>query len=661
MNTPAARTQLAPHHWQVSAQQSITYEVKAVSGVFDPANPALIEAGATVATERPRRFVVVDAEVHERYGQDIRAYLEHHGCEYRLCVLPAAEEAKTMDAVFTIVRGLDAFGISRRHEPIIGIGGGIVLDIVGLAAGLYRRSTPYVRVPTSLIGLVDAGIGVKTGVNFGCHKNRLGSYSPASVALLDRGFLATLADRHVSNGLAEILKIALIKDARLFRLLEEYAELLLAERLTGQTLTGEIIATEVFNRAVGGMLDELRPNLWEKELERVVDYGHSFSPTLEMRALPALLHGEAVAIDMALTTVLAERRGLVSERDRERIFTLMRRLRLPVWHPLLDADLLGQALRETTRHRDGLQRMPLPVGIGAACFRNDLTAAELADAADALAGLACPDRGGPQVRRDGLSSTWGAITWSSLPPGAVRDERPDTDRFYFVLAGDGRLDVDDAPHRLRPGHLVATRTGSAHRFANLGAEELLAGDRRAARGRCGVIPGASAVHHVAYTVPDLDAAVAFFTEVIGARLVYEEGPVRDDEGDWMTRKLAVHPTATARVAMLRLGPVTNLELFEYNAPDQRRQLPRNSDWGGHHLAIHVADVDAAADYLRSRGVDVLGDPETIADGPIAGDRWVYFLTPWGMQMELINLPAGAPFEQRTAARLYRPDRPWSTE
>jgi catechol 2,3-dioxygenase-like lactoylglutathione lyase family enzyme len=169
------------------------------------------------------------------------------------------------------------------------------------------------------------------------------------------------------------------------------------------------------------------------------------------------------------------------------------------------------------------------------------------------------------------------------------------------------------------------------------------------------LPGAIAVHHVAYTVPDLDQAVAFFTGVIGAELAYTLGPERDDEGDWMARKLGVDARATARIAMLRLGPVTNLELFEYTAPDQRTRLPRNSDWGGHHLAIHVTDVDAAAAYLQAQpGVRVLGDPETITEGPIAGDRWVYFVTPWGMQMELINLPAGAPYEQRTTTRLYQP-------
>jgi catechol 2,3-dioxygenase-like lactoylglutathione lyase family enzyme len=176
------------------------------------------------------------------------------------------------------------------------------------------------------------------------------------------------------------------------------------------------------------------------------------------------------------------------------------------------------------------------------------------------------------------------------------------------------------------------------------------------------VPGATAVHHVAYTVPNLDQAVKFFTEVFGAELVYVLGPVQDGEGDWMTRQLGVPADAKAYIAMLRLGPVTNLELFEYVAPGQRQSLPCNSDWGGHHLAIYVTDVDVAVTYLRTQpGVRILGEPQTIVDGPIAGNRWVYFVTPWGMQMELIHLPAGAPYERETQARLYLPRQPWANQ
>lgn len=370
--------------WSVRAAQAVTYDVRMVDGLLHPENRTLIKAGTTNRTDPPRRFIVIDTTIHELYGLDLRRYLDHHSCDYDLCVLPVSEETKTMDAVFTVVRGLNSFGISRRHEPIIGIGGGVLLDIVGLASSLYRRSTPYVRIPTSLIGLVDAGVGVKTGVNFEHHKNRLGTYFQPAVALLDRSFLATLDDRHISNGLAEVLKIGLIKDGRLFELLEKHTESLLRERFQGRTPVGDTVARNVLSRAISGMLEELQPNLWETNLERVVDYGHSFSPTLEMRALPALLHGEAVSVDMALSTVLAEGRGLVSSRDRERILDVMRRLRLPIWHPLCEPGLLADALHDTVRHRDGLQRMPLPVGIGEACFVNDLTVAELSRAAETL-------------------------------------------------------------------------------------------------------------------------------------------------------------------------------------------------------------------------------------------------------------------------------------
>ncbi|MDQ3763905.1 MAG: sedoheptulose 7-phosphate cyclase [Actinomycetota bacterium] len=388
-----------PYQWSVRAYQTVTYEVCMVDGLLDLENRTLIEAGTADRTDRPRRFIVVDATIDELYGPALRRYLDHHNCHYDVCVLPVSEEAKTMDAVFAVVSGLNSFGISRRHEPIIGIGGGVLLDIVGLASSIYRRSTPYVRVPTSLIGLVDAGVGVKTGVNFEYHKNRLGTYFASSVALLDRGFLETLEDRHISNGMAEILKMGLVKDECLFQLLEEYAELLLTERLTGKTPIGDVVARNVFSRAVGGMLEELQPNLWENKLERVVDYGHSFSPTLEMQALPALLHGEAVNIDMALTTVVAEGRGLVSRQDCERILDVMRRLRLPIWHPLCETKILGEALHDTVRHRDGLQRIPLPVGIGGVCFVNDLTVTELSRAADTLFELEHSPN--PKLRKQG--------------------------------------------------------------------------------------------------------------------------------------------------------------------------------------------------------------------------------------------------------------------
>ncbi|MFJ2555655.1 MULTISPECIES: sedoheptulose 7-phosphate cyclase [unclassified Streptomyces] len=375
--------------WTVSTTKPISYQVSFAPRVLDPDNPALVSAGATTGARsttggaRTRRLLVVEARVYELYGDRIRAYADANRIDHTMYVLPAHERLKTMESVFRVAGAMDHFGIARRCEPVIAVGGGVLLDIVGLACSLYRRSTPYVRVPTTLIGLVDAGVGAKTGVNFGPHKNRLGTYHPADATLLDPSFLGTLGRRHLSNGMAEILKIGLIKDRRLFDLLDQHGERLIVERFA-RTAQGDAPGDEVLARAVHGMLQELQPNLWEHELERVVDYGHSFSPTLEMRALPALLHGEAVSLDMALTTVVAWQRGLTDASRRDQVLNLMSRLRLPVWHPLCEPDVLADALADTVRHRDGSQRLPLPVGIGDAVFVNNLTASEITSAAQLL-------------------------------------------------------------------------------------------------------------------------------------------------------------------------------------------------------------------------------------------------------------------------------------
>ena len=272
-----------------------------------------------------------------------------------------------------------AAGIDRRREPVIGIGGGTLLDIVGFAASIYRRNTPYIRIPTTLIGIVDAGIGIKTGVNFGLGKNRIGTYAAPVVSYLDQSFLCTLDRRHVANGIAEILKMALIRSADMMSLLERHGKAVLNADLdrTDQTLTVE--TNKIITMAVQLMLKELQPNLWEANLERCVDYGHTFSPTIEMRALPELLHGEAVNIDMALSSVISFNRGLMSRLDLDRIFNIMRGFELPTWNSLLEKPkVLNEALTDTLRHRGGKQRIPLPVGIGEYTFINDLTEDELA-------------------------------------------------------------------------------------------------------------------------------------------------------------------------------------------------------------------------------------------------------------------------------------------
>ncbi|WP_447002179.1 VOC family protein [Saccharothrix isguenensis] len=166
------------------------------------------------------------------------------------------------------------------------------------------------------------------------------------------------------------------------------------------------------------------------------------------------------------------------------------------------------------------------------------------------------------------------------------------------------------------------------------------------------IPTIRNVDHLAYTVPDLAQAVEFCTEVLGAEVLYHLGPVEEPDSDWMTVQLDVHPRASTRICLLRLGPVTNLELFQYTSPDQRTERPADGDVGGHELVLDVVDVEAAHTALAGFAPTAI---TTEADGPTAGVRWFEIRTPWGMALRLRQVPAELPFEHEGGPRLFRPD------
>lgn len=170
------------------------------------------------------------------------------------------------------------------------------------------------------------------------------------------------------------------------------------------------------------------------------------------------------------------------------------------------------------------------------------------------------------------------------------------------------------------------------------------------------MPGLRGTDHIGFTVPNLDEAVNFFVNVIGCEAFYDLGPF-SSESDWMQTHLNVHPrTVMKRLKFLRCKSGANFEIFEYDSPDQDRQQPKNSDVGGHHLAFYVDDMDQAVAYLKAKGVRILGEP-TRSSNASAGQTWVYFLAPWGMQLELVSFPQGKAYERETERRLWHPGYP----
>lgn len=172
------------------------------------------------------------------------------------------------------------------------------------------------------------------------------------------------------------------------------------------------------------------------------------------------------------------------------------------------------------------------------------------------------------------------------------------------------------------------------------------------------IPGLRGTEHIGFTVPDLDQADDFFVRVIGCERIYSLGPFSDDEGDWMTRQLGVHPrTVMRKLNFYRCGNGSNFEVFHYDAIDGNTTQPLNSDVGGHHLAFYVDDFETAYEYLQAEAsVEILGEP-VYSSGASTGQRWVYFRSPWGMQFELVSFPDGKVYEKNAPTVLWHPSRP----
>ena len=162
------------------------------------------------------------------------------------------------------------------------------------------------------------------------------------------------------------------------------------------------------------------------------------------------------------------------------------------------------------------------------------------------------------------------------------------------------------------------------------------------------LPGLRRLDHIGFTVPDLAQAHTWLVDVLGCEYLYTLGPYQDPDGTWMRDHLGVDPrTVMRRLHFYRVGEQAVFEVFEYDAADDARDTPpRNSDVGGHHVALYVDDLDAALAHLREHDVDVMAEP-TVSRGPSEGQRWVYFRSPWGMQFELVSSPGGKAFDNGT--------------
>lgn len=326
-----------------------------------------------------RLVCIVDSTVAELYGDKLSGWCESMQLDLDMIKAPGNEDEKTIDNVMYMIDELARVDPLRRSEPVLAIGGGVLTDTAGFACALWRRGIPWCRMPTTLLGMVDASVGIKVAVNYH-RKNGIGHFFSPIHTFIDETFLPTLSLADVRSGCGEIMKAALVHDRTLFDLMQVHGEHLIETRFCPDPETesaASVAAAEIIKRSVDTMLDCIGPDLWEETLLRPMDFGHSFSRTLETCQAFKLRHGEAVAIDCVMSTMLANVKGFVSDSDADQVLQLYAKLKLPCSIKGITEDTYKRATREIIIHRDGILRAPLPRGIGSCVFVDSFTDEEI--------------------------------------------------------------------------------------------------------------------------------------------------------------------------------------------------------------------------------------------------------------------------------------------
>lgn len=304
--------------------------------------------------------------------------LEYKNKDVSIIPTNIQEKSKNIENAIEILKIFEHYGIGRRDELICAVGGGALMDVVSFAASIFRRGIRVTKIPTTLLGVVDAAIGIKTGVNFVGQRNRLGSYHFDFDVVIDPVLMQGSNKGLIRQGLGEIFKIAVIKSEKLFDQLNRYSE-----SLEDETFYTTLEGRQIISSAIELMLEELHDNPRETNLKRCVDFGHSFCPLVEMESLirsgvRTIPHGYAVSYDCILTTTISYKRQILSAHDYKKILGLYQKFDFDFENQLFqDSNLLWASLLELTKHRGYSQNLPVPIGIGRYEFLQDLEFEEL--------------------------------------------------------------------------------------------------------------------------------------------------------------------------------------------------------------------------------------------------------------------------------------------
>mmetsp|Transcript_38612 Transcript_38612/g.49268 ORF Transcript_38612/g.49268 Transcript_38612/m.49268 type:complete len:861 (-) Transcript_38612:211-2793(-) len=324
-----------------------------------------------------RVVAVIDDKVESLFGEEIQSYFSHHGIEMVKLVCSGNEIDKDLENVEQILVFCKKNGVSR-NEPVLIVGGGVVADLGGFACSLYHRNTPYVMLCTSIVSGIDAGPSPRTCCDGYGYKNLYGAYHPPVMTLTDRKFWKTLHPGWLRHGIAEIIKMSVVKDYDLFCLLEQANHRLIETKFGVDDEDEEFnkMCDLIVGKAMEGYVRSEYGNLFETHQCRPHAYGHTWSPGYELPA--GMLHGHAIATCMGFGAFLSYELGWIPETEFRRILTLLSNMELSLWHPIMEeVDMIYSSQVKIVQKRGGNLAAPLPHPVGKCGYLNSLTREEL--------------------------------------------------------------------------------------------------------------------------------------------------------------------------------------------------------------------------------------------------------------------------------------------
>ena len=334
----------------------VGYEVTIAAG-------ALSTTGAVIVRAAPAHHyaIISDPNVAPLYAERARASVAAAAPDAAISLLlvPPGEEHKTRDVWAHLTDELLAAG-AGRDTTIIALGGGVVGDLAGFVAATFMRGIPVVHLPTTLLAMVDASVGGKTGVDTPAGKNLVGAFHPPAAVVADPDTLATLPIRELRAGAAEIIKHGIVADARYFDEVVALLPRLTADDTAIPPAIAAIIARSVEIKAAVVAADER-----EHGQRKILNFGHTLGHAIETVSGYSLLHGEAVAIGMSLESEIAERIGVAGKGTAARVRAAVSAAGLPTVAPsaIDPADILA-ATRSDKKTRGGRVEYALPSAIG---------------------------------------------------------------------------------------------------------------------------------------------------------------------------------------------------------------------------------------------------------------------------------------------------------